>query len=59
MRTKYTLTQANEHDPSKPITTSKREKGTNRYKNAHIQAVAVKFSRRREQKTSALERLLD
>ena len=36
------------HDPSKPIAISLREKGTDKYENAHIKAVAIKFSRRRE-----------
>ena len=36
-----------EHDPSKPITTSKREKRIDKYENAHIQAVAIEFSRTR------------
>ena len=34
-----------EHDPSKQITTSIREKGINKYENAHIKVVAIEFSR--------------
>ena len=37
-----------EHDSSKPITTSLREKGIDKYENAHIQAVTIKFARSRE-----------
>ena len=37
------------HDPSEPITISIREKATDRYKNAHIQPVAIEFLRRRKQ----------
>ena len=41
-----------EHDLSKPITRSIRKKGTDKYENAHIQAVAIEFSRRREREHS-------
>ena len=41
-----------QHDPSKLITISMREKGTDEYKNAHIQTVAIKFSRRLEREPS-------
>ena len=41
-----------EHDPSKPITTSIREK--DKYQNAHIQAVAIDSSRRRVPEPSTL-----
>ena len=37
-----------EHDPSEPITTSMRQKGTNKYENAHTQRIAIEFSRRQE-----------
>ena len=47
-----------EDDPSKPLTTSMREKGTDKYENAHIQAVAIEFSRRRKRETSALRTLV-
>ena len=40
-----------EHDPSKPITTSIGEKGTDKYKNVVIEAVAIEFSRMREQES--------
>ena len=43
-----------ELDPSKPITTSLRKEGTDKYDNKHIQAVAIEFSRRQERKPSAL-----
>ena len=48
-----------EHDPSKPITTSMREKGKDKYENAHTKAVEIEFTRRREQEPSAQERMLD
>ena len=35
-----------EHDKSKPITTSIKEKRRHKYNNAHIQAVAIEFSGR-------------
>ena len=41
------------HDPNKLITTRKRGKWTDKYKNALIQALAIEFSRRREQESSA------
>ena len=34
-----------DYDPNKPIITSMREKDTSKYVNAHIQSVAIKFSR--------------
>ena len=39
---------------TKPVTTSVREKGTGKYVNGHIQAVAIDFSRRRERELSTL-----
>ena len=47
-----------EHDPSKPLITSIREKGTDKYENAHIQAVAIKFLRRQKRETSASRTLV-
>ena len=41
-----------EHDPNKPILTSMREKRTDKFENAHIQTVAIEFSRRRGQESS-------
>ena len=41
-----------EHNPSKPKATSMREKGTNKYENAHIQAVTIEFSSKRESEPS-------
>ena len=35
-----------EHEPSKPITTKMREKGEDKYENAHIQAITIEFSRK-------------
>ena len=41
-----------EHDQSKPITTSMKEKGTHKYENACIQAGAIEFSRSGEREPS-------
>ena len=43
-----------EHIPSKPTATSLREKGTDKYENAYIQAVATEFKRRREREPFTL-----
>ena len=43
-----------EHVPNKTTITSIREKGTDKYKNAHMQAVAIEFSRRRDREPSTL-----
>ena len=37
-----------EHDQSKPITTSMREKWQSKHKNAYIQAVLIEFLRKQE-----------
>ena len=42
-----------EHDPSKLIITSIREKGTDKYKKAHMLVIATELSRSQEQEHSA------
>ena len=43
---------------NKLLTTSMRERGTDKYMNAHIKTVAIQFSRKREQEPFASRTLV-